>query len=136
MPEDDTTTVSAAPTDLGGRVRARCEADGEFRLAARFWTGSVRLNLPGGPVLVALEDGAVSNAADSAAEATLTISAPDDVWAKLLSRVPPPMFNDLAPAAAFGLTVDGDLETYWQYYPAVRRLVDLVREEWNSHGAI
>jgi hypothetical protein len=46
------------------------------------------------------------------------------------------MLNDIAPAAAFGLTVSGDTETYWQYYPAIQRLVQLLREEWNIDGAL
>ena len=136
MSEADAITASATRRDLAGRVRTRCGEDGEFRLAARFWSGGVSLDLPGGPIVVTLQDGAVVTGVDNTAGTTLRISAPDDVWAKLLSRVPPPMFNDISPAAAFGLTVDGDVETYWQYYPAIRRLVDLVREEWNSHGPI
>jgi hypothetical protein len=117
-------------------VRARCTEDGEFRLATRFWTGSVRLELPGAPLLVSLRDGAIVATAGAATQATLTVSAPDDLWAKLLAAVPPPMFNDIAPAAAFGLTVSGDTETYWQYYPAIQRLVQLLREEWNIDGAL
>ena len=54
----------------------------------------------------------------------LALRAPEELWAKLLAPVPPPMFNDIVPAAAFGFVVDGDPLTYWQYYPAVRRLIE------------
>ena len=33
------------------------------------------------------------------------------------------------PARAFGLVVEGDEELFCQYYPAIRRLVDLLRGE-------
>ncbi|MBI2765782.1 MAG: hypothetical protein HYX53_07710 [Chloroflexi bacterium] len=126
---------AGARAGLAARVFRRCRDDGEFRLAARYWTGGVRLHLPGAPVEVALADGVPTAASDGPA-GLLAFTAPAETWEKLLAPIPPPAFNDIAPAAAAGLAVSGDMETYWQYYPAIRRLVDLVREEWNSHGAL
>ncbi|MGH2631780.1 MAG: hypothetical protein ACRDG3_00090 [Tepidiformaceae bacterium] len=129
------TTTRARP-GLATRVVARCYEDGEFRIAARFWDGGVSLALPGAPVALALVGGEPSLGAENGGPASLEFTAPDDVWAKLLSPVPPPMFNDLSPAATAGLRFTGDFETYWQYYPALRRLIDLVREEWNADGTV
>ena len=120
-------------TDLAERVLERCLNDGEFRLAARYWNGAVRMNLPGEVVAIQLKRGSASRAVGTPSSSDLTFTAPDEVWEKLLSPLPPPMFNDIPSSMASGLQFSGDVELYWQYYPAIRRLVDLVREEWNAH---
>ena len=57
----------------------------------------------------------------------LGFRGPEDVWRKILAAVPPPFHNDIVPARAFGLVQEGEAETFWQYYPAARRAVDLLR---------
>jgi hypothetical protein len=121
-------------SSLSTRLAARCAADGEFRLAARYWTGSLRLDLDGTVAYLLLTDGAVRAAPSEPATVQtgtghITVRAPAEVWAKILAPIPPPHFNDILPAQAFGLVREGDAETFWQYFPAVRRAVDLLREE-------
>jgi hypothetical protein len=113
------------------RLAARCREDGEFRLCARFWDGSLTLVI-GETRLQFAVDGGVIRAGTGNGEATpqVTVEAPAEAWEKILAPVPPPFFNDIMPARAFGLSVKGDEETFWQYYPAIRRLVDILREEW------
>lgn len=123
-----TSTIDHSTPALANRLALRCAADGEFRLAARYWTGSVTIDLAVELLAFSLDNGAI-RATSAPAEATIGLSAPTDVWDKVLAPVPPPMFNDIMPARAFGLRVSGDEETLWQYYPAVRRLIDLLREE-------
>ena len=41
-------------------LAARCTADGEFRLAARHWTGGLRLESAGGAIGLTLQDGAAA----------------------------------------------------------------------------
>jgi hypothetical protein len=119
---------------IAERLAARCAADGEFRLTARFWTGSLRLDLDGTVIDLQLEDGAVT--ARQASPATVSpdaghigLRAPAEVWSKILAPVPPPFFNDVLPAMAFGMERDGEVETFWQYFPAVRRTIELLRQE-------
>lgn len=118
------------------RLAQRCAADGEFRLAARYWNGRLRLDLPGGSLGLVFENGASAAGPWADGPGSLALRAPADVWDKLLMPIPPPMFNDIVPAAAFGFVVEGEPETYWQYYPAIRRLIDLVREEWNRDATL
>lgn len=123
----------SVPTDspsLASRLAARCAADGEFRLAARYWTGGLVIDLASQPLSLRLEDGIVS-AGPSPESGVIRLSGRADVWEKVLARVPPPFFNDILPARAFGLEIASDPELLWQYYPAVRRAVDLLREEVN-----
>lgn len=118
-------------TTLATDLAARCAADGEFRLLSRFWTGTLRFSAGPEVAEVVLVDGAVqppgATRPVAGSSRDLTIAAPAEVWAKMLSPVPPPFFNDIMPARAFGLVVDGDAEAFWQYYPAVRRAVELLR---------
>jgi hypothetical protein len=121
-------------TPLTVRLAARCAADGEFQLSARYWTGSLRLDLDGTVIDLQLEDGIVTAARGSPASGHpgaghIGLRGPAEVWSKILAPVPPPFFNDVLPALAFGLERDGEVETFWQYFPAVRRTIDLLREE-------
>lgn len=120
-------------TPLALALARRAWEDGEFRLAARYWEGSLRLDPLGELLEFAVSAEALTPAAAGAEGARhIGIRAPREVWQALLAPVPPPFFNDIMPARAFGLTLEGEAETFWQYYPAVRRLVDLLREEVNG----
>jgi pimeloyl-ACP methyl ester carboxylesterase len=54
------------------------------------------------------------------------------VWPRLLSPIPPRGYNDIFFAITVGLQPAGHLLTYWQYYPAIQRVIDLLRRE--LHG--
>ena len=108
-------------------LRTACEQDGELRMAARYWTGSVRFDLGDEVITLAFEDGRLADAA-SGDQPAITLTAPPAVWDEILQPVPAPFRNDIVPAQAFGLQIGGDPEAFWQYYPAVRRMVDLLRE--------
>jgi pimeloyl-ACP methyl ester carboxylesterase len=109
-----------------------CRRDGEFGLLARYWTGTLQLSAGEENFSLRLTDG-VPSTEQTTAERTpnrpgrLGVSAPLEVWRRLLEQPPPPYLNDVMPAQAFGLSFDGDRETLWQYYPALRRLIELLR---------
>lgn len=119
---------------LATRLAHRLAADGEFGLASRYWTGRLCFDLGGEVIVVALIEGAaaVGLADGPAARGDLRISAAREVWDKILQPVPPPYFHDIVPAQGFGLRVEGEPETFWQYYPAVRRAVDVLRNMTNE----
>ena len=122
-------------TSLTEDLSARCARDGEFALLSRFWTGVLRVDLGNEVGEVVLVDGVVGDPSPGARSGQdLTLSAPVDVWAKLLAPLPPPFFNDIIPARAFGLDIVGETETFWQYYPAVRRVVELLRAARSETG--
>ena len=123
---------------LTTRLAARCNSDGEFALAARYWDGALRLSIGNTTVAFTVAGGEIMPAPGDARTTSgyITLSGPGDVWDKLLAQVPPPMFNDIMPAAAGGLVIQSDGEILWQYYPAVRRLIDLLREEVNQDAAV
>jgi pimeloyl-ACP methyl ester carboxylesterase len=106
-----------------------CNEDGEFRLAARRWNGAVRFHIGEEVVGLSLRDGVAKpwSVADLGVP-TVVYSGGEEAWAALLSPRPPRFFNDLVPAeAAGGLVRSGDELAYWQYYPAIARLVEVLR---------
>jgi len=126
--------VALGEADLLERLAAACNDDGEFALAARFWTGSLRLDLGASKADLLLSDGRVTAVGRAEGDTPVepgcvAVSAPEAVWEQILAPVPAPYFNDILPARAAGLEIDGHTETFWQYYPAVRRAVDLLRAE-------
>ena len=61
----------------------------------------------------------------------MTRASPElaEEWEHLLERVPRPLHQDLFAGITLGrFQLEGDRDAFYAYYPAVRRLVDLVRE--------
>ena len=77
----------------------RCRADGEFCLAARHWSGGLRLDFGGPVAAMTLEDGEPRDGDPGpGAEGVITLRAPDKTWEAMLSAEPPRFANDIAPA--------------------------------------
>ena len=105
-----------------------CAVDGEFRLAARFWTGGFAFETPKERCAVRLENGAPLGQDAAGVQGMIVLSAADDVWDKLMSEVPPRFYNDIANLIGSGeMTLKADPVLYAQYYPAVMRAVELLR---------
>jgi pimeloyl-ACP methyl ester carboxylesterase len=106
-----------------------CAADGEFRLAARYWTGGLRFESSSGAIGLALVAGELrSSAPEVIAPGVITLEASDDVWAELLATQPKRFYNDIAPLIGMGrITRHSDPVVFAQYYPAVMRAIELMR---------
>ena len=102
-------------------------------MLARHWTGRLRLGMGDRSVDLRLRNGVPIALADSPSEpladepGLIGLSAGADLWERILAPVPEPFCNDVVPAQALGLQRSGSELTFWQYYPAVRRVVDLLR---------
>lgn len=118
-----------------GKLIERANADGEFRLLARFWNAAVRLEVGEEHLSLSIRNGRIGTVEPWGGRiaSDLTISAPADEWSRLLAPVPVPFYHDLAAAAAHhGFRLYGDVRHRCAYYPAVRRLVELLREVRND----
>jgi len=118
-----------ANTDL---IVAAANSDGEFRLAARLWDGSVRFNLGSHSLILRMDQGRIESLdqieGSRIASADVTISAPDSDWAEMLKRVPKPFFQDLMAAVSReNFKIDGDLVGFYPYYRATCRLIEIMR---------
>jgi pimeloyl-ACP methyl ester carboxylesterase len=123
-----------------------CNRDGEFRIAARHWTGGLRFEAPSGELTLRLVDGVASAAPAPPDEAGfIRLGAPESTWEKLLAAKPPRFFKDISQLTSqTDMTVGGDPVLYAQYYAAVMRAVELLRpplavpaaQERRPHGTI
>ena len=124
-----------ADDDYWAAVMAQANEDAEFRLHARFWTATVRLRIGRRNRRLRLQDGAVAAIEPwfGGLAANLAIGAPERDWQALLEPVPRPFYQDLYPATIHHqFDVIGDTASYCAYYPAIRRLIEIMREVRNA----
>ncbi len=108
-------------------LAALCGDDGEFLLAARHWTGGLRLDVGGHLLALDVHDGVASAGAGAPGPGVVELSGPAEVWERLLAANPARFHNDIAPALGQGLVRSGDRLAYAQYYPAIARVIELLR---------
>ena len=112
-------------------VRAKANADGEFARHAKFWEATIRLGIGQRNFRLRVDKGAVSRIErfSGGMGVDLAIQAPDADWDALLSALPPPFYQDLYPASLHhGFDVVGSIADYCAHYPAIRRLIEIMRE--------
>jgi pimeloyl-ACP methyl ester carboxylesterase len=116
-------------SSLSPELAARCAADGEFRLAARHWTGGLRMETPTQTLGVALIGGdARPGELAKGADGVITLSADEAAWRDLLAATPPRFATDITLMVGAGrMALDGDRVLYAQYYPAIMRAIELLR---------
>lgn len=116
------------------RVMERANADGEFRIAARFWRTALRFDLGPESVHLTVDDGVIRAVALArpGADCAVSVAGTRESWERLLAAAP--LWQDLVGAVLRGdfVVTAADPEAFYAYYPAVRRLLDLVREESGS----
>lgn len=113
------------------RVIEEANRDGEFRIAGRLWNATLRFDVGERSVELAVGDGEIVTATpcDRTRRCDASVSGPAEDWDELLARVPRPLHQDLFGGITLGrFQLEGDAEAFYAYYPAVRRLIDLVRE--------
>ena len=113
----------------------RANADGEFQLHARFWNARLALICGDETQRLTVSHGRMiaTERETGGAEPDVTISAAAAEWDALLEAVPRPFYHDLQGAMAqHGFQMDGEARHTSAYYPAIRRLIDLLREVRNG----
>jgi pimeloyl-ACP methyl ester carboxylesterase len=116
------------------RLVELCAGDSEFRMLARHWNGGLRLNIGEVELALILDNGVPSAGATGEGAGHISLSGPIDAWNYLLSPVPPRGYNDVFPAMAAGIFPSGHVLTLWQYYPAIQRIIDLLRQQMHGTG--
>lgn len=107
--------------------------DGEFLLAARYWTGGVKFHSQGETLSIAMTDGRPSAGFASTGD-VIELRGTDDLWTALLSAMPPRLLNDIGPALLQGLEIESDPLFFTQYFPALARLVEVCRPATRDEG--
>jgi len=120
-------------------LQRRANADGEFRLQARFWNARIRIGCGAATTAIDVRHGEIREIApwDPAwFGADLEIHADAPEWDALLAALPKPFYHDLwAANAHHGVSLSGDTHHLCAYYPALRRLVELMRAVRNTGSA-
>jgi len=103
--------------------------DSEFRYAARFWDATLRLDIGSASHRLRFDAGSLVDVAPCEADAPcdVFVSASEDDWRELLAPVPRPYYQDVFGAQALhGVRLPEDPLAYAAYYPALRRLMQLL----------
>jgi hypothetical protein len=107
-------------------------ADGELALAVRFWDGALHLDVAGVRTALRFAPGELPRielAPGAPGPRDVCISAAREEWQRLLAAVPAPFYQDVYGAGLHhAVSIGGDVETLYAYYPAIRRVIELLRE--------
>lgn len=120
------------PAERQGKLVDAINADPEFRLASRFWNGSFRLAMGDDEAyLFRVRDGSIVdvNAAPTVFDAwDFEVAGPADGWREMMAAVPRPFYQDpFAAVLRHGFRLGGDVESFFAYHAALRRVLDEMR---------
>ena len=121
------------------RVGDTCSSDEAFRQATRFWTGAFRLGVDDKAVRFTFDTGDLVSVTEingkaEDGEGEFGFDAPCWAWKKIL--VDSELQSDFSGIINRGeaLTRTGDRDTYWLYYPAARRFLELLSEALDNQS--
>lgn len=112
----------------------RADVDGEFLMAARGWTGGLRVEVDDAVTGFTIDDGRPTPGVPednkgSAVDGTVVVTMSTEAWRGLTAATPPPGLTDVHAATHSGLRSDFADMTWWQYAPAIQRAIELIRPE-------
>ncbi len=118
------------------KFRKGINDDFEFKLAAKYMSKDVLLELGNSQCIVKIREGMITemNLTPTFMDAwSFSISGTIDSWEKFLKPVPPPFYNSLfAVMIRANMKVIGDLESAFAFFWAMSRMFDLMRAIQNS----
>jgi hypothetical protein len=114
------------------RLRNTLNSDAEFRLAARFMSEDILLEVADSRCIVKIRDGVVTEIKrdpPSNDPWSFSIKATAESWDKLLQSLPPPFYTGLNAGMIRGkLQILGNAEVAFAYLWALNRILDVVRQ--------
>ena len=114
------------------RLSALFDGDRELARCTRFWTGALHLGVGTQRFALRFEAGRFAAAGPSESAPgprDLEIVAAAAEWEKLLAPVPAPFYQDAFGASLHHpVSLGGDPDTLFAYYPALRRVIEILRE--------
>lgn len=113
------------------KLKDDLNADAEFSLNARKWEGRFLIADDDSSYLFHIHEGVVERIVDSPdmyAPFDFAVRGPSTGWAKLLAPQPEPFYQDVYSAwVHHGFVVEGDLEQFFGFHMALRRLQQMLR---------
>ena len=118
------------------RLRKAVNNDPEFKLVGRYMNVSIVIEFGAEKRLFRVRDGdlhEISRVVPLIDPVDICIRGKEEFWNKLLSPVPPARFQNLrAGAHAGNCEISGNGELYHAYFPAIQRMVNIMREMQNQ----
>lgn len=112
-------------------ARYTLNSDSEFRLKSRKWDGRFKVVRGDNVIVIQMHEGAVERIEVNPnlfTHSDFSISATEADWDKLLEKHPAPFYQDIYSAwLHHGFSVDGDLEQFFAFHMALRRLQQILR---------
>ena len=107
-----------------------CDQDSEFKMAARHWSGGLRLLIGDQKLELFLKKGEIVSE-NYSPERVIEISGETDVWRRVLAARPTRFNNDIIANLSMsgGLARKADKVVFAQYYSALMRSIELLRGE-------
>jgi hypothetical protein len=128
--------MSVVPLNLTV-LDAELRHDPEFVLHTRYLTSAVRVVI--GEIQsfrIVIREGAVAETDPVVTpfdSYDIQLAGSEEQWEALLAPVPLAFYQDFYPAMLHhGFRIEGDMETIMAYYPAIRRLAELLRAVANA----
>lgn len=113
------------------QFRGELNQDPEFVIAARFWETSLKIEMGDRHCILQIQDGEVTGVNPRPGfydPWKIKIGAPEKDWQQFLKTVPRPFYHDLFAASIHhDFVCEGDLESFFAYYPAIRRMFEVMR---------
>src|SRR4029453_10517119 len=101
------------------RVIEQAKRDGEFRIAARLWNTTLRLDLGERSLRLPIAAGGIRSAmpCERGSRCEASVAGPAEEWEALLARVPKPLHQDLFGGISLGrVQLEGRLEGFFAVY--------------------
>ena len=107
-----------------------CDQDSEFKMAARHWSGGLRLLIGDQKLELFLKKGEIVSE-NYSPERVIEISGETDVWRRVLAARPTRFNNDIIANLSMsgGLARKAGKVVFAQYYSALMRSIELLRGE-------
>jgi hypothetical protein len=123
--------MTAVPLSLAA-LQSELGRDPEFLLYARHLTTRIRVVIgESQSFMIAVRDGellAIDPVVTPFDSYDIQLAGSDEVWGLLLQPEPPAFYHDFYPAMVHhGFRIEGDMEMIMAFYPAIRRLGDVLR---------
>jgi len=118
------------------QLRNAINNDAEFKLAARFMSEDILLEVADSRSIIKVRNGVVTEIKlnpRSDDDWSFSIKATAESWDKLLQPSPPPFFTGLNAGMIRGnLEIVGNIEVAFAYYWAMNRMLDIMRQLQNK----
>ena len=120
------------------RFKASVNEDPEFKIAGRFWDGTIKVGMGDQELILRVRDGKLQDVLEPTDpndmlqqlyDWDIQVVGPEAEWRRFLQPEPQPFYHDLfAAVVRHDFAWGGDMEMWYAYYGALRRMFELMRE--------